>query len=360
MNTIFDTVTNHDLTRLTRDILEDIATDLNIPTDMSMKELAQMIWALIREDAIKRQRVLLPFQDQILAGKTSVTWYTLTSARTLTEARNNLINNCGFALFNEIRIPSANEVTSTPRVIGGFMKGERDYFLRLIHKSGLASFNSGNEIITVPTSLIKTVYINEEQNFLEVRTESRSSNKFARKVTELLGADFSFVPVDVMRNFENNIERVADALNGELIDATARPGIVLETLDEQQVTAIVNILAALNEFFQDEQIESLSEALLNARERFDDNLITIPFMALVLSGLERIGMGVTDRDLRTLPSYSLFRPHIENQGGFIRFSISENGITNTYTVRVGLESKSVYFLTPASETAISYVREALV
>jgi hypothetical protein len=35
-------------------------------------------------------------------------------------------------------------------------------------------------------------------------------------------------------------------------------------------------------------------------------------------------------------------------------------MNNTYTIRVGLETKSVYFMTAASETAIRYVRERLI
>lgn len=362
MNSTIDLVLLQDLIRLPRETLQEVATDLGIETSLSAKELARAIWMKISQDNQQRQ-VLSSIDDRVLGGKTSVTWYTLDSGATLIGAKEILIESLGFDPFAALHIPAdINQLTNQPTLIGA-CQGQRpdQYYLRFMYKSGVTQVFYGTEARLLPKTAIKTLYIDETANLLEIRTDSRSASKFARSLAGLLNQQIAISQTDVLAPFGYEIERIADALGGELIDATAKPEIMLESLDEETVDLIIRILSALNAYFEEGDIDNLVAHLQEARATFDENnLISIPFTALILSGLDKIGMGVTGRDLRGLPIYNYFRPHIQNQGGFIQFPVNEGGVINYYTIRVGLETKSIYFMTPASEAAINYVRERII
>ena len=230
-----------------------------------------------------------------------------------------------------------------------------------MYKSGVTQTFHGTQLNTLPTSAVKSIYLNELENCIEVRTDARSANKFARILAKLLRQQISITQTDILAPYGNDIEGIADALNGQFIDYTAKPELLLESLSEDQAEAIINILSALDEYFQDGDTDQLSKNLQSSKDLFGNDLVSVPFTALVLSGLEKIGMGGSIGDLRHCsPLYNLFKPHVQNQGGFIRFFINEDGLNNAYTIKVGINTKSIYFMTQASETAIKYVREKII
>ncbi|OPX85532.1 MAG: hypothetical protein A4E53_03526 [Pelotomaculum sp. PtaB.Bin104] len=358
MNDILNLVLLQDIISLPKEILQDMATDLNIPTNLSTRELAVSIWQSNRG----QYKTFNCVRNRILGGRTSVTWYQLDENQSLTGAKEVIIENCQFNPFEEIRIPDAEELTNTPILIGGaYGDSEEEYYLRFMYKSGVTQSFHGTRLYVQPNSAVKTIYVNEDKNCIEVRTDARVANKFARGIAQLLRQQISVSAKDILAPFGNNIEGIADALNGELIDATAIPeDFLLESLTEEQAEALMNILSALDEYFQEGDIDQLSRNLQLSRETFGNDLVSVPFTALILSGLNKIAMGGSRKDLRlSSPLYNTFRPHVQNQGGFIRFSIQEDGVINPYTIKVGLNTKSVYFLTQASEAAIKYVRGKL-
>lgn len=358
MNSILDLVLLQDIVSLPKETLQEIATDLNIPTNLSARELAVSIW----QHDQRRAETFINIKHRILGGRTSVTWYQLGEDQSLVGAKEILIESCGFNPFRENRIPEPTALTNTPVLIGGahgFL--DEEYYLRFMYKSGVTQLFHGTHYSVQPTSDVKTIYINEPLNCIEIRTDARVANKFARCVAQLLRQQITISQKDILAPFGHNIEGIADALNGDLIDATAIPeDFLLESLTGEQAEAVMNILATIDEYFQTGDADQLSRNLYRSREACGSDLASIPFTALILSGLSKIAVGGTTKDLRlSSPLYNSFRPHVQNQGGFIRFSIDEDGIVNTYTIKVGLNTKSVYFLTQASEAAIQYVREKL-
>lgn len=362
MQDLLDLVLHQDIASLPKELLQDIATDLNIPSNSSRKELARFIWDRIGMDQQQRVASLRSIRQRVFAGRTSITWYKLGEGQSLAGAKNALIENLGFNVFENMRIPPTESLTNNPVLIGGAVGDtEQEYYLRFMYKSGVTELFHGTQSNIFPTSSVKSVYVNEQHNCIEIRTDAKAANKFAKSLAQLLRQEISITQTDILAPYGHNIEQIADALNGELIDATAKPELLLESLSREQAEVIINILSALDEYFQEGDIDKLSDDLQIARETFGNDLVSIPFTALVLSGLEKIGMGGTAQDLRHCsPLYNLFRPHVQNQGGFIRFKINEDGIDNEYTVRVGLNTKSVYFMTQATETAIKYVREKII
>ena len=77
MNNLLDLVLLQDIISLPKEILQDIATDLNIPTNKSARELAVLIWSTIGQNNEQKYISLNNIRPKILGGRTSVTWYKL-------------------------------------------------------------------------------------------------------------------------------------------------------------------------------------------------------------------------------------------------------------------------------------------
>lgn len=360
MLTVQNIALMNDIIHLSKESLQEISADLDLPTDCSTTELAERVWSTIKDDPQLQIRALESYRHAILGGKTSVTWYSLPDGN-LTGAKDLIIENCGFNPFETLRIPPAEELTSTPILICAAQgDSESEYFLRFMYKSGVTRHFHGTQMELRPNSSIKTIYVNEETGCIEIRTDAKSAGKFAGRLARLIRQQITITQTDIMAPFGHNIERIADALNGELIDAVAKPELLLENFTQDQADAVVTILSALDTYFEENDLDILQERLGQARSLFGDELVAIPFTALILNGLEKVGLGVSGRDLRGLPLYDFLKPHLQHQGGFIQFEIPEDGIMQSYTIRIGLKANSVYFMTPATENAIKYVRDCII
>lgn len=361
MLTIQNIALINDIVRLPKETLQEICTDLNLPTSGSVTELAENIWTTISTDIEGQNRALEAHRNRVLSGKTSATWYHLATGGTLEGAKQQIIQTCGFNPFETVNIPPAEELTSTPVLISAAPgTTEDDYYLRFMYKAGVSRHFHGARMELRPNSGVRTVYVNETTGCIEIRTDAKGSGKFATSLARLIQQEIFISQTDIMAPFGNNIERMADAIGGELIDATAKPELLLEDFTQVQASAVVRILSALDAFFEEDDIDALQENLQAAKVHFGDELLAIPFTALILNGLEKIGMGVSGRDLRGLPLYDFLKPHLQHQGGFIQFQLPEDGVVQTYTIRVGLRTNSVYFMTPATENAINHVRERII
>lgn len=163
-----------------------------------------------------------------------------------------------------------------------------------------------------------------------------------------------------MAPFADNVGELADSLGGTLNETVAKPEFILENLTEDQVKAIVNILQALDSYFIESDINILDDELRQANEAFGDHLLAVPFAATIISGMEKLGIGVSDGDVRSLALYDYVRPYLQHQGGFIKFKALENGVEKEFTIRVGLTTNSIYFNTPATENVLKFVRERVI
>lgn len=360
MFTIQNVTLLNDIMRLPRESLHEISTDLNIPTDCPSSELAVRIWERLNGNGELQNRALEPYRNKVLCGKTSVTWYHLSEGATLQGAKRQILENCGFNPFETVQVPEPENLTSTPVLISAAPgEDENEYYLRFMHKSGMARNIFGTQMNVYPNTDVKTVYVKEAAGCIEVRTDARSAGKFATSLARLVRQQITISQTDIMAPFGNNIERIADALGGEFIDVVSKPELFLEDITEAQANAVVGILTALDGYFLDDNFEGLQENLQEARNILSNSLNAIPFTALMLNGLEKVGMGAA-KELRGHPLYEFLRPRIQHQGGYIQFQIPEDGVVQTYTIRVGIRTNSIQFLTPATENAINHVRECII
>ncbi|CVK21916.1 hypothetical protein [Sporomusa sphaeroides] len=362
MDTLLDiqNITHHsDLLKLSKNQLVEICTDMNLPTDGYRPELAFTIWEKIKGNTELQNEKLKAWKTRLLCGRTSVMWYQL-DVGTSKGIKETLIKQCGFNPFNYIKMPPKEELTSTPILISAANGDtESEYFLRFIYKSGVTKNIYGDEMQLIPSSSIVTVYVNEELNCFEVRSEPGTASKVARSFARLINREIALTPRNILVPFGNNVEAMADALEGNLIEALSKPESLLEDFTAEQTEAIAKVLTAFDEYLAAEDVDSLTKELKDAKIAFGGEMLSVPFAALILSGIEKVSLGVAGRDLRELVLYDFLKPYLQHQGGFIQFVVSDEGLPQSYTIKVGLKSNSVYFVTPATENVLKFVRERI-
>ena len=212
-----------------------------------------------------------------------------------------------------------------------------------------------------PAPKMCTVYIDEEKGIVEVRAEPRVAKGIAETLFSIIRQRAFMEQHEVLAPFGHDVENFADALNGEVIDTSSKPEILLEDFTTEQAEAIVDILSALDEYFSEEDIVTLQSNLTAANEVFGDSLLETPFTAVILAGLQKVSMG-SDKELRGQPLYDFLRPYLQHQTGFIRFPFPQDTEDEgeSYTIRVGLKANSIVFVSPATEEVINFVRQNII
>lgn len=349
-----------DIVGLPKETLKDICNNSDLPTEGTATDLAFRIWEAIRESQEAQNRILESVSSRILAGKTAITWYDSVDEGALRGARQTIIEHTPFNPFESVVLPPIDELTNVPILIGGAVgNNENEFYLRFIYKSGVVR-DYYRDVESRPITKVCTVFIDENSGIVEVRAEPKVAKEIASGLFELLHQRTFMEQRRVLAPFGDNIENLADALNGEVIDTDSKPEeTLLDDFATEQAEAIVDILAGLDSYFNEQDIESLQENLSKAHEVFGDDLLGTPFTAIILAGLQRVSMG-SNRELRGQPLYDFLRPHLQHQTGFIRFSYPQNGVVQSYTIRVGLKTNSIVFVSPATEEVINYVRERII
>ena len=167
------------------------------------------------------------------------------------------------------------------------------------------------------------------------------------------GKNITFTLIE--QPFTQEMGDIADKLNGQLTEATSKPEFYFEEFSDDDSKAIVDVLKALDDYIENKDSSSLENALQNASDVFQQGDLITPFATLILSGMETVGMAGTN-EIRTLPLFSYLHPYLQHQGGFIKFAYTDGHIEQNYTIRIGINTKSIVFMSQVSESLIDYVR----
>lgn len=343
---------------LPKNTLEEICMDLEIDPKGYKGELANRIFSYLNQHSNVQEEILQGYSGRVFGGKTSLSWYRLNNPMDIDTFKDLIRKNHAFDPFKKMNVPSISKITTEPYLIGaaiGFKTHEA--FLRVIYKSGIIQEPYGTEIRTTPRTSLITVYYNAESGILEIRGDSRKSEQVAKEIARLLNQQINLEHIQAP--FNHRIGDIADKLDGELIDTTSRPEMILEEFDENQIEAVANVLTALDDYFNSNDTDELASQLQQTNSAFGNQKISIPFSALILAGMDKVGLG-GEREIRGLPLFDYLNPNLQDQGGFIRFNFIDDGIEKTYTIRIGMKSRSIYFATPATENVIAYVREKVI
>lgn len=340
-----------DFSHLPKSLLEDIADEINTPYDNAI-ELAIKIHELCSNNKNLWDIVYKIVSPYIFAGKCSIGWYPIVKIDSKISLLQTICDNISFnPIDKKNHLFESNidelEISSTPQIIGGIkLDEEESYLLRLIFKSGtrrkLIGLEPSNESII---SLV-TLIINEEKNFIEIR----GNDKTIKKVEKYIGSIFSGLiePLErqnIIAPFGQKIGKLADSLGGKLVETISTPEEILSELNDEQSKAVVDILITIDEFFSTGDFTRVEETLRDSRACFeneDKEYLSIPFTAIILAGMNRLGMSSED-ELRGQPLYNAVQPYLQHRGGFVKFPIDDNGVLNYYTIKVGIRTNTVYF-----------------
>lgn len=348
-----DIIFPYDINKIPNDKLKEICTDMNLEKSGTSRDLTNRIWSNFGN---LNPTALNKIKSYVFSGRTAITWFDLSAGASLKGAQEAIIKNCSFNPFEEVIIPHKESLTSEPVLIGAAKaEDENSYYLRFISKKNvITDFYSGDQIIQQETV---TVYINEEMGIIEIRTDHKKAKKVAAAIAQLIGQQVALEQTNILVPFASKVEEIADALDGIFIDTVGKPEIPPDDFKEEQAKAIVSVLSALDDYFKDRDIQNLEERLNH--DDLNDNFLSMPFTSLLLAGLETVGLGSV-RELRGLPLYDYLTPYLQKQNGSVIFNVNEDGVKQEFSIKVGINTMNITFNTPATETAIKYVRDRLI
>ena len=121
-HTLQDIVLLEDLLKLPKDILKEICTELNLPSEGLADELTRIIWEKINNNKTSMNLVLEPYKNRLFSGKSpSLSWFKVIENKTqkqLTLIDNEfkdlsikeiIIKNLGYNPFEHIQIPDESQ-----------------------------------------------------------------------------------------------------------------------------------------------------------------------------------------------------------------------------------------------------------
>jgi hypothetical protein len=356
MNSIKDIMLIQDLFKLTKSVLKDIAADLDINTSLNKNELVLRVY---EEKTRFNEETISKIENRILATRaTAVTWYSIGNGMTVNEFRRLIIDNSDFNPFESMNAIHESEVTTNPELlIGSTALNDSGTFLRFIYKSGVRYETTPTTIRPISRAAISTVYYEANRGILEIRGDTRKSPDIARKVAQLLGLQITLEPIEAP--FSQEMGTIADNLGGELTEAISKPELMFEDFSEDELNSVVNVLKALDEYMQTRDTDVLEMHLQNASDSFMQGEAIVPFAALVMSGMETLGMAGSS-EIRSLPLFNYLNPHLQHQGGFIKFPFDIENVEETFTIRIGITTQSVVIVSQATESVIDFVRENVI
>lgn len=354
MNTVKSLIFAQDLNKLNNSFLQEICEEMGLQSTGLSNELTIRIWnafSTISAETLKK------IESSIFTGATSLAWYKTTNESKLIDLKNTLINKLSFNPFEEIHLPD-NGVDNDPVIIGAAdIENKNAYYLRLMYKASVnVDFYMSDARQHVKHDII-TVYIDVDKDIVEVRGSSKIAKKIVQSLANILDGEFEFKQFDFLEAFDNKLERIADELGGQLIDAIGRPNGIVDDFDEQKGEAVVSILSAIDEYYNIGELSVLQESLNN--EEIREVLETTPFTLVLLSGLETVGLG-SIRELRGLPLYDYLEKYLKKQKGSILFEHSVSGVVEEYSIRIGVKTKTFKFNVSAPENVLQYVRSKLI
>lgn len=381
MNKIRDIVYLRDVFRLPKDDLSDMCIRQSLKSTGVSRDLAERVWNSIRPDD-KEKGILESVENKVLAGSTSITWYHFQRDESEKSLRELIIEKLPFNPFEERKSHTAEEARAEPMLLSAAVgNSESEFYLRYLFTKRITETFDGTDMRAIPETTIVTIYVDETNKIVEIRMDARNAKKLSSSFSKLI--ERPILPIELLNPFkpgqakleerktglnqesENSsasvqlAERFAEVLEGELMDATSTPQLLLKDLTSEQTDAVMAILEILNEFMVDDDEEQLVSKLREATEAFSDFELTIPFTALFLYGMEKIGLRTGKGDLRHTPLYDLLREYMRNQEGVIKIKHLVNETEHQFNVKVAIKSNSIVFTTAATEEDITYVRNRI-
>lgn len=363
-----DLVFPEDIAKLPASMIEEACLLADIPysSGASGDAIYSILNSQIPGDLELKVRVYELIKNKIFASRRGITWHRLPEGIGDLDIEAAFRDQMGITPFEAIIPRDPNNLDGTAKVMGACRYGDaRRYLIRLMVKVRVQKFYAGPRVENRAIGGTITAILDLDNRLLEIRDDPKYSARILRELSQVVtgvhtGSIISPRIAELLEPFGGNVEDFADNLEGRLISTDSKPEFDFEEeLTAEQITAVSNVLIAVNDFFDTNNYEILQAKLDESKANltgFED----VPFLAILLAGMEKLGLSVRDvADVRTQPLLNALKPHLQYQGGFIKFPVNENGVTEYHTIRIGLQTNSISFRTFATENAIEKVRRAL-
>lgn len=374
-HTLQDIVLLEDLLKLPKDILKEICTELNLPSEGLADELTRIIWEKINNNKTSMNLVLEPYKNRLFCGKSpSLSWFKVIENNTqkqLTLIDNEskdlsikkiIIKNLGYNPFEHIQIPDESQLTTTPTVISAANISDDEYFFRFMYKIRNTQAFYANKITTYPKNKIITVLVNEKNKILEIRGDFNSVNKISSYIaTTLLGNYLSLEKINLSKKFNNNVDCIARCLDGQITSTSSVANGDLNLTIEESNT-LLEIFTRLNSFFNNNiETDELIAYLENIKSQNEILFSNTNFETLLLTGLKNLGLATNNEtDLKEQPLYTAVKPFVIDRIGSVLFNVMINNMSEEYTAHIAFNKNSIYFQGWITEEVICKIREELI
>ncbi|EJI7260521.1 hypothetical protein IGL07_002171 [Enterococcus sp. DIV1368f] len=362
-NTFADILTFYDLQKLPSDILKEVAENLGYePSNHKKVALSELIWEQISSDKATKQNAFSDFELSLFSNKVTFTWY---KAVTLKGLMDLIVKDKGAVVLDGIFNIDEETITTVPQLIAiapcpSEMFGSNCFLARYLYQDGFyyVPTASGNQRFKKIKSL--TAFVDEENGIIEVRAKGKLIKRVVENLVSFFGDRPDAYEYSILANHEDNTENLAKALDGYLIESVGEPTLSLENLSDEQLEAIKSVLNVIDEGLSKEDVEpDYSLTIDAAREVLFDTQDPVPFLALVLAGLDKVSLSTLYQSLISSPLYSSLSPYLTNQGGYVKFHSSFNGIKTENTIQVARRSNSVYLPGNSNEITIKKIRDTI-
>ncbi|MGF2942335.1 hypothetical protein [Enterococcus xiangfangensis] len=345
-----------DISSQKKKTLEDMCDDLGVSRKSKSEELANAIWQELTNSDNQKEK-LEKYSNLLLSTRGSVTWFETLDQTSLSGLKELLISD-EYNPFEKRKEFSNTELNSTPKLFAASEISEDEYLLRFVFRSGSMPIYSMNGKEDIPRLTFATVYINEKENVMEVRASQTVTHKVAQEITKYLidgGKEVKISKKDILDEY-SDIGNFANALGGKFKEAIDVPEQGTDEMTDVQISAIASILKSIDKALYDDEYEDLQTALVEAQSSLIEEYPNFSFLGLVLTGLGKVNLGSSIKDLRESPLYESLSPYLNTKSGYIDYTIPVNGVETEGSIQVGLATKTINFSKNTTEEMISFVR----
>ncbi|EMF0592574.1 hypothetical protein HA908_000004 [Enterococcus faecium] len=362
-NTFSDVITFYDLRNLPHSIIVDIATALGEDTKgLTKNKLVELIWEGIKEDKAIRNQMLKNYEDELYTNKVTLSYY---KAASFLGLKNKIIQKEGKNVIDGTLTIDEEAINTMPKLhsIAEYQNdffGEKCFIIRYLYQDGYYNIPTPNGNQQIKKIRTLTAYVDEENGILEVRAPKSVAKKVASSLASYYEDNPEVYDFAILGNHGGNSENLAKSLEGHLLESSGEPTLSLNEVTDEQVMAIKSILTSIDTGLSESTEEIDYEKIINdAKEILFSEQEPVPFLALILAGLDKVSLKTFVDSLLSSPLYSSLSPYLTNRGGYISFYAQYKNIKNSYTIQVATISNTIYFPGNTNEVAIGKLRKAV-
>lgn len=341
----------NDLQRAPKKVLQDMAIELGLASDITSNELLASIWEK-RLDS-KYEEVLGNNKESLFAHRGSYITYKIKNGEIDKFFEDHLKE-----YLNNKRIIPSSEITSEPQLISSVELNDQEILFKVTMKVKNENRIVNDDVETVAIINQVNVLIDKTNNMVEIRTQYDQ----AQKIISFIGGlyeefEFELVKID--------LNDLIEKLNATMISSKGYTNIDQITLNKQSKDAIVNIVKYIDNHLNVDEIEPDVSILKQQIDILKEEEEVDNFVLLLISGLGKLDLASifdseTTEDLTSNSLYGMIEPYVEKDSCFLSVPYLNGAVNEKYTIKISIEKNIVTFSSTPNEGLIRHVRSNLI